>query len=43
VTLSTITGNGRDGAKDRVEVLWSNRPLGAQMTLDLPELQKGHR
>lgn len=30
VSLPAMTGNGRDGAKDRVEVLWSNRPLGAQ-------------
>jgi DNA adenine methylase len=25
--LPTMTGNGRDGAKDRTEVLWSNRPF----------------
>jgi len=28
------TGNGRAGEQARVEVLWSNRPLGAQQTLD---------
>lgn len=35
VTVATITGNGRDGAKARPEVLWSNRPLGSQLALDL--------
>lgn len=29
------TGNGRRGEQSRVEVLWSNRPLGAQGVLDL--------
>lgn len=33
----TMTGNALDGAKARVEVLWSNRPLGAQGVLDLGE------
>jgi DNA adenine methylase len=33
----TMTGNALDGAKGRVEVLWSNRPLGAQGVLDLGE------
>jgi DNA adenine methylase len=33
--LSTTTGNGADGKRSRVEVLWSNRPLGAQGVLDL--------
>lgn len=28
------TGNGRTGEQARVEVLWSNRPLGAQGVLD---------
>ena len=28
------TGNGRSGEQDRVEVLWSNRPLGAQGRID---------
>lgn len=31
---SASTGNGRDGGRARVEVLWSNRPLGAQGVLD---------
>lgn len=33
VELPTMTGNGRDGAKGRTEVLWSNRPLGLQPSL----------
>ncbi len=33
LTLPTATGNGRDGAKARTEVLWSNRPLGTQLSL----------
>lgn len=33
VDLPTMTGNGRDGAKDRVEVLWSNRPFAGQIDL----------
>lgn len=32
---SATTGNGRTGERSRVEVLWSNRPLGAQGVLDL--------
>ena len=31
---SASTGNGRAGEQARVEVLWSNRPLGAQGVLD---------
>ncbi|MET8278200.1 DNA adenine methylase [Micromonospora sp. NPDC005174] len=31
--LPTMTGNGRDGAKSRTEVLWSNRPLSAKPSL----------
>lgn len=31
--LPTMTGNGRDGAKSRTEVLWSNRPLNAVPSL----------
>jgi len=31
---SASTGNGRAGEQARVEVLWSNRPLGAQQALD---------
>ncbi len=31
---SASTGNGRAGERARVEVLWSNRPLGAQGVLD---------
>jgi DNA adenine methylase len=30
-----VTGNGRRGEQDRTEVLWSNRPLGAQQSLPL--------
>lgn len=33
--IATSTGNGSDGNRSRVEVLWSNRPLGAQGVLDL--------
>lgn len=33
VTFPAMTGNGKDGAKDRTEVLWSNRPLGTQPAL----------
>ncbi len=33
--VSASTGNGRDGERSRTEVLWSNRPLGAQGVLDL--------
>jgi DNA adenine methylase len=32
---TAVTGNGRLGKQDRTEVLWSNRPLGAQTALDL--------
>lgn len=32
--IGASTGNGRDGERSRVEVLWSNRPLGAQGVLD---------
>lgn len=34
------TGNGRDGERGRTEVLWSNRPLGAQGQLAF-ELEPG--
>jgi DNA adenine methylase len=34
---SASTGNGRSGEQARTEVLWSNRPLGAQGVLDLFE------
>lgn len=34
-SLSTATGNGSAGNRSRTEVLWSNRPLGAQGVLDL--------
>lgn len=30
VALPAFTGNGRDGARDRSEVLWSNRPFPEQ-------------
>lgn len=33
--IAASTGNGRSGEQDRTEVLWSNRPLGAQPMLDL--------
>lgn len=33
--VSATTGNARDGERGRTEVLWSNRPLGAQGVLDL--------
>lgn len=33
VTLTAMTGNGTPGARDRTEVLWSNRSLGASPTL----------
>jgi DNA adenine methylase len=32
--IAASTGNGRQGEQARVEVLWSNRPLGAQGVLD---------
>lgn len=32
--LGASTGNGRSGEQDRVEVLWSNRPLGSQGVID---------
>lgn len=32
--LATASGNAADGNKARTEVLWSNRPLGAQLALD---------
>jgi DNA adenine methylase len=36
--IPSMTGNGRDGGKDRVEVLWSNRPLAVPASLfDLDE------
>ncbi|MEV1315298.1 DNA adenine methylase [Micromonospora arborensis] len=31
--LPTMTGNGRDGAKSRTEVVWSNRPLSVKPSL----------
>lgn len=31
--MAASTGNGRSGEQDRVEVLWSNRPLGQQSSL----------
>lgn len=34
-TIGTTTGNSADGNSSRAEVLWSNRPLGAQGVLDL--------
>jgi DNA adenine methylase len=33
--IGAVTGNGRRGEQDRTEVLWSNRPLGAQQSLPL--------
>lgn len=33
--ICAATGNGRAGEQARTEVLWSNRPLGAQGVLDL--------
>lgn len=33
--ISASTGNARDGERARTEVLWSNRPLGSQLALDL--------
>lgn len=38
LALPTMTGNGRDGGRDRTEVLWSNRPLGAQGAFDFAAL-----
>lgn len=32
--IAASTGNGRSGEQARTEVLWSNRPLGAQCALD---------
>lgn len=33
--IGASTGNARDGERARTEVLWSNRPLGSQLALDL--------
>lgn len=32
-TMAAGTGQGADGWSNRVEVLWSNRPIGAQRSL----------
>ncbi|MGE5829686.1 MAG: DNA adenine methylase [Micromonosporaceae bacterium] len=36
-TLVAGTGQGNNGWGNRTEVLWSNRPLGRQLTLDLTD------
>jgi hypothetical protein len=40
--IAASTGNGRTGEPTRVEVLWSDRPLGQQCALN-PELEDTDR
>lgn len=42
VSLAAFTGNA-NGDRSRTEVLWSNRPLGRQLTLDLADATGGAR
>lgn len=43
VRLPSSTGNARAGQQDRVEVLWSNRPLGAPTLFDPPQVPEQAR